>query len=586
MVATFISSVGIALILIVKNSTKKHMSARGQYNLGFLYFVLLAVPFIPRTFISLFDIRSLPNVISNNGNITTASGTSSTEFAIAYNSDWLQDFALAVDRSTPGYIPLVAGIVWVSGIVVFTAIVVMCNRKLRLISESVKPIKDDKLLFLFSNCKAEIGIKDNILIGTSVFVNTPMTMGFFKPLIILPADEIKLSDARYAILHELTHIKKRDVQVNCIMCLFQILFWFNPLVYFAFKQMRIDRELACDASVLEMLPERQHAAYGRALINFASRFSHSSTLLFATNMGGSKPQIINRVKHIASYAKQTRLLRAKNICVFVLVGILVMSKIPIVSAFANTDCDSFNFRADSVVYRDLSDFFYGLEGSFVLYNLNEGSYTIHNRDMGITRVSPNSTYKIFSALIALDMGIWDPYNTELEWDGTLHPFDLWNQNHNLASAMQSSASWYFQGIDRQVGIEQLYSYLSQLSYGNQNISGGVMDFWAESSLLISPVEQVRLLRDLHQGNTIFEARHIDIVKDAMQLSVRDNAMLSGKTGTGLINSARGMNGWFIGFVESNSNTFFFGTYIQGEYNAGGSTASLITLAILEHMGIF
>ena len=584
--ATFISSIGITLILLVKNGLKKHLSARGQYNLGFLYFVLLLIPFIPRGIVSSFNIESWTNAFNGNGNVTTTYSPSSAELAVEYSNGWLQDFALVVDRSAPGYIPIILGGIWIVGTIVFVTVALLCNRKLHLIRESVKPIKDDALLSLFSRCKMEIGIKGDVFVGTSIIVNTPMTMGFFKPVIILPATKMRSGDARYAILHELTHCKKRDIQVNSLMYLFQILFWFNPLVYIAFKRMRLDRELACDASVLKMLPEKNHVDYGVTLLNFVTGLAHSPALLFATNMGGSKPQIISRVKHIASYVKETRLLRAKSICVFVMMGILVISKIPIVSAFASVNNNNFNFYAERVVYGDFSDLFGGLEGSFVLYDLREGVYTIHNRDMSVTRVSPNSTYKIFSALIALEMGILDAEYTERIWDGALHPFESWNQNHNLTTAMQNSVDWYFQDFDRQIGIGQLYSYLSLLSYGNRNLSGGVMDFWAESSLRISPVEQVRFLRDLHQGNTIFEARHIDTIKDALLLSEQDGAMLSGKTGTGIINGALGMNGWFVGFVETDGNTFFFATYIQGESSAGGSAASLITLAILEHKGIF
>ncbi|MCL2356896.1 MAG: BlaR1 family beta-lactam sensor/signal transducer [Defluviitaleaceae bacterium] len=582
MAATFVSSIGMVLVLIVKSCLKKHLSAGGQYNLGFLYFALLAIPLIPRGFFSLFNSGS--RVIRNAGNVPATSSPSSAELVAAYSNGWLQDFALAADSSAPGYIPLIAGGLWISGVIFSAGLALLCNRKLRLISESVKPIKDDELLSLFFRCKEETGVKRDVLTGTSVIVNTPMTMGFFKPVIILPATKMKPSDARYAILHELAHCKKRDIQVNGIMCLFQILFWFNPLVHIAFKRMRLDRELACDAFVLEMLPKEQRTDYGRALLNFVSKFSRSPALLFITRMGGSKPQIVSRVKHIASYVKETSLLRAKSICIFVLMGILVMCKIPVVSAFANTGDDIFIFRAENVTYSDLSDFFDGLEGSFVLYDLNEGAYTIHNRGMSVTRVSPNSTYKIFSALIAMETGILDSDNTGREWDGTLHPFESWNQNHNLASAMQSSVNWYFQDFDRQTGIEQLYSYLAQLSYGNRNLSGGVTDFWAESSLRISPVEQVRILRDLHQGNTIFEARHTDAIKDALQLAERDGVMLAGKTGTGIITGA--VNGWFIGFVEADSNTFFFATYVQGDSDAGGSAASLITLDILEYKGIF
>ncbi|MCL2372293.1 MAG: BlaR1 family beta-lactam sensor/signal transducer [Defluviitaleaceae bacterium] len=584
--ATFISSVGITFILLVKKVFKKHLSARGQYNLGFLYFALLVIPFIPSSIISSLNMRNWANIFGRDGSITTAYSSGGTATVTVHSDGWLQDFALAIDRSNPGYTPAIIGSIWIAGIIVFAIIAFICYRKLCLIRESVKPLKDDELLLLFSRCKADVGIKGNVLIGSSIIAKTPMTTGFFNPIIILPGGKMILSDVRYAILHELTHCKKRDIQVNCLMCIFQVLYWFNPLVYFAFRQMRLDRELACDASVLKMLPRGHHAEYGHALLNFVSSLSHQPAFVFATNMGGAKPQIVSRIKHITSYVKETALLRAKSICLFMLMGVLVLCKIPIVSALANGDDSRVDFRAENVMYNDFSSFFEGFDGSFVLYNVNENAYIIHNRDISVTRVSPNSTYKIFSALIALELGILEADNTEREWDGVPQPFESWNQNHNLTSAMQSSVNWYFQDFDRLVGIEQLQLFMSQLSYGNQNLSGGIADFWAESSLRISPVEQVRLLRDLYQGNTIFEARHVYTLKDALRLSENDSAVLFGKTGTGLINDAWGMNGWFVGYVETSDNTFFFATYIQGESGAGGSVAAQITLSLLGYKGIF
>jgi len=153
------------------------------------------------------------------------------------------------------------------------------------------------------------------------------------------------------------------------------------------------------------------------------------------------------------------------------------------------------------------------------------------------------------------------------------------------SAMQNSVSWYFQDIDAQVGVEELTSYYTQLSYGNHDLSRGTTDYWMESSLLISPVEQVELLTDFYQNDTIFKSEHVDTLKSILRLSEKDGAVLSGKTGTGSVNG-KVINGWFIGYVENNGHTFIFATNIQGEDNAGGSAAVQITLSILKDKGIY
>jgi len=581
--ATLITSISILLILLAKIGLKKHISARWQYKLDLLFFPLLAIPLVPCSFFSHLNWVNWPNAIQLENRIMTTV-TVVEEAGQTYGMGWLQDFAVTVERSTPGYLSTIFIGIWIVGMIALVIFMLWHNRNLRLIKESVKPIEDKELLSLLSSCKAEIGVKGTILLGSSILVKTPMMVGLFKTLIILPAGNISLDHCRYALLHELAHYKNRDIKINGIMTLFQLLYWFNPLVYIISKRMHLDRELACDASVLETLPRKFHIAYGETLLNFVNRQSSSTVFFSVASMGGSKPQIVKRIKHIASYATEPVFSKAKSVCVFILMGLIVFLQIPMMAVLAGNDNDLFNFQADSVLYADFSNFFGDFDGSFVLYDLEAGVYTIHNRDMSVTRVSPNSTYKIFSALIALETGVLDANNTAQEWDGIVHPFEAWNQDQNLALAMQYSTNWYFQNMDAQVGVGELYRYLSQLVYGNTNLSGGIADFWIESSLRISPVEQVRVLRDFYQNNTVFEAAHVGTVKDALRLSESNGAVLSGKTGTGIVNG-RFTNGWFIGYVENADGTFIFATYIQGE-DTGGSVAAGITLEILEDKGIF
>jgi len=582
MMATALSSIGILFILIIKKALKKHISARWQYNLGLLFFVLLLVPLIPSSFFASLNIGGWLNGFASGGGAISSTGTTTHEVAGGLYE--FNDFAMSTSHFPWEYISTILMGIWIIGIIATACIVLSCNRNLGLIKESVKPIENKELIALFLQCKDEIGIKSNVALGSSIMAKTPMTIGFFKARVILPAGEMSPSDMRFAMLHELVHCKNKDVQINSLMCLFQILYWFNPLVHFAFKQMRLDRELACDASVLEILPQEARISYGETLLNFVKSLSTPQVLTFAAGMGDSKPHIIKRVKHISLYTRESGLLKMKSICLFFLMLLLVFCKVPIISVLAGSNDNRYHFQADNVFYTDLSYFFDGFEGTFVLYDMGTGGYTIHNSDMSVTRVSPNSTYKIFSALIALEAGILDANYTTREWDGTVNPFYAWNQDHTLTSAMHSSANWYFQDLDAQVGVRRLSFYLAQLSYGNRNLAGGIADFWMESSLRISPLEQVQILASVYRNESIFEAEHVDAVKDALRLLERNGAVLSGKTGTGIVND-RIANGWFVGYVETGGNTFIFATYVQG-YNGGGSVAAQITLSILESMGVY
>ena len=107
----------------------------------------------------------------------------------------------------------------------------------------------------------------------------------------------------------------------------------------------------------------------------------------------------------------------------------------------------------------------------------------------------------------------------------------------------------------------------------------------ESSLKISPIEQVELLIQLQNQSLGFAPENVKAVKDAIHISSSSFGNLYGKTGTGRVNG-QDINGWFIGFIENADNTYFFATNIQNEQHATGSKAADITLSILSDLNIW
>jgi beta-lactamase regulating signal transducer with metallopeptidase domain len=63
-------------------------------------------------------------------------------------------------------------------------------------------------------------------------------------------------ELRFVFLHELAHVRRRDILMSWLMALLQVVHWFNPLVWFAFSRWRADRELACDA-LKRSVPDKQ-----------------------------------------------------------------------------------------------------------------------------------------------------------------------------------------------------------------------------------------------------------------------------------------------------------------------------------------
>ena len=102
-------------------------------------------------------------------------------------------------------------------------------------------------------------------------------------------------------------------------------------------------------------------------------------------------------------------------------------------------------------------------------------------------------------------------NTVIKWDGKKRYFDEWNKDLNLKEAFNSSAVWYFQEVANKIGREKLDKFVKSISYGNRDTSGE-FPFWLDSSLKISPKQQVKFLRDLFEHNLSVDETHISILK--------------------------------------------------------------------------
>ena len=252
-------------------------------------------------------------------------------------------------------------------------------------------------------------------------------------------------------------------------------------------------------------------------------------------------------------------------------------------------------KNEKILKEDLSSYFTGYDGCFVLFDQNKNEYSIYNEPKSQKQVSPCSTFKIMNALIGLETKVLTDQNTIFKWDGTAYQNEAWNKDQTLAAAITNSTFWYFQQNASKVGSDRMQSYIDKVDYGNKDISGGITQFWEQSSLKISPREQVEILKRIYTYQIPISKGNIDIVKRILVLSKENGATLSGKTGSGLkgIGSfiPQGTEdgyiiGWFIGYVERDNNVYYFATNIEGEKDAYGGKAKEITLKILKDKKLF
>lgn len=582
-VSLMMSTFTVAIIMLIRKVFQKQLSAKWKYNLWFLFLIALTIPFIPNHLFE-FENRFTWDIYQEN---ELSQSIASTRDHAIKDENWIHDFTLSVNRFDLTFLNEILAGTWIIGMLVMTVLTLKAWLQLKRIKGSVLTLKNEEVLLLFEQCKHSLNISRHLIIGESPLIKSPLTFGLFKTYVVLPVhfeEWLSMDEIKYIFLHELNHYKYKDILTNYLIVFYQIIYWFHPHVWVAFREMKLDREIACDSAVLHSLDKHCYAEYGNTIINFVDRFSQPKYITLVNQLNGAKKQIKKRIESIASFTIESRRLRLKGIVIFMLLGVFVASQIPIFSVMAYDD-QRFDFDGERTMYEDLSKYFAGYEGSFVLYDLQTDQYRIYNENKSTLRVSPNSTYKIYSALFALESNVIMTENSTMQWNGNQYPYDSWNMNQNLSTAMKNSVSWYFQELDKKVHRNKIQNYLKQIDYGNNNLSGGISQYWIESSLKISPIEQVQLLKAFYRNEFGFKNKNVQTVKEIIQLEEKDGVRLSGKTGTGSMNG-KNINGWFIGYVEAKKNTYFFATNIQNENKSYGIKASEITKSILRDKGIY
>lgn len=219
-------------------------------------------------------------------------------------------------------------------------------------------------------------------------------------------------------------------------------------------------------------------------------------------------------------------------------------------------------------------YFDGINGSAVIYNPSDNSYQIYNQETALSQRSPCSTFKIISSLIALENEIIIPDNSVRAWSGEAFWNENWNRDINFEDAFRTSCVWYYREVIDEIGKDVMQDELNKLQYGNCDISDwegylntnnnnrALTGFWIESSLKITPKEQVEVLDRIFGEHSAYSQETQDNLKQVMLLTEQpDKDMLVyGKTGLG---KAYGVvvDAWFTGFADTADERRYFCVYL-------------------------
>ena len=168
--------------------------------------------------------------------------------------------------------------VWLAGVAAMALWAAVSHlRFLRYLSRWARPVADPETVQLYNQLGDLLGLDHRPRLRLCPGLPAPMLAGLFRPVLLLPEGEQEPEALRCALLHELTHYRRRDIWLKTLALWVNLVHWFNPVMWYMVRLVERDTELACDEAVLRLLPPQEHAAYGRTILDAVDRLRRQHT---------------------------------------------------------------------------------------------------------------------------------------------------------------------------------------------------------------------------------------------------------------------------------------------------------------------
>ena len=216
-------------------------------------------------------------------------------------------------------LPAMVGL-WGCGVVAFSVIFLsglLQTRRLK--TAGIEPVSMDIQAQVAALASA-LGIRGAVDVVRSTLVDVPMVVGALRPVILLPAvvlTGLNPEQLESILIHELAHVRRRDLWINLLQGVVEIVLFFHPAVWWISRRIRAERELCCDDVVAARI---QPVVYARALLLLEEHRSHRVALAAAATDGSLRHRIERLVGPTPAPQRSSRSLSA--VVLISLIGLL------------------------------------------------------------------------------------------------------------------------------------------------------------------------------------------------------------------------------------------------------------------------
>ena len=227
-----------------------------------------------------------------------------------------------------------------------------------------------------------------------------------------------------------------------------------------------------------------------------------------------------------------------------------------------------------------------LAGTVLIYDSKNDKFYGNDFDKAKIGYLPASTFKIANTMIGLETGKIVDENMVFKWDGQKKAMSIWEKDLVLRDAFQASCVPCYREVARNIGFQDMKAYLAKLNYGNMYINENNVDmFWLSGGSTINSFQQIDFLKRFYEKKLPILDRTHQIVKLILLLEENATYKLSGKTGWGIQDEAD--NGWFVGYLETDDNVYYFSTNVlpkeNFDMNLFGKIRRDITMSAFQKM---
>ncbi|SFL57663.1 bla regulator protein blaR1 [Paenibacillus sp. 1_12] len=335
------AAVFVGLIMLVKVILKDRLKPRWHYMLWILLILRIILPWTPESSFSVYNLFTLNNKqestpAPHNINIITPVKDHTLEEMIPDKGDTYLDIYPTMEMNSTDQrlnshvstVTLWLFLLWLVGIVFFSTQTFLINRRFELNMRNESATIDPNILSIYNKCRDTLSIRVSIPIILSDKVSSPTLWGCLRPQIIIPRStgHILTSDElRYILLHELIHLKRKDIVINWIMHALLILHWFNPILWFAYFRMREDQEIACDTLVLNSIEANESKEYAMTIIKLMESVAQRLQSPGIAIISGNKKQLKRRINMIKHFKKSTHKWSVLGLTVLILFSVAALT---------------------------------------------------------------------------------------------------------------------------------------------------------------------------------------------------------------------------------------------------------------------